>query len=355
MTAYYNEFDPYAAEWLKNLISAGHIAPGDVDSRSITEVTPDDVKGYTQAHFFTGIGGWSLAARLAGWPDTRELWTGSCPCQPFSSAGNQKGEKDERHLWPVWFQLIAACTPPSLWESKLRQRLEKIGSMECLLTWKDRVTPAGRRYCQLVPSMRPTVEIDCGLWRTPTAQGLGQDTAASARGKSVNLAGQAEAAMWPTPKASDGEKGNRTFEGTVKEISRGKGPDLPCMAVNLALWTTPSATDGIRGGTMTEAMTGSSLPQQVNSVPAMWPTPMAHEARLGYQHRHAAAKGTQKSLTTEAVDSLGLGSNVNGSSATMEKRGALNPEFVCWLMGFPPEWVNCAPLAMPSSRKSRQK
>jgi len=89
MTAYYNEFDPHAAAWLRELISAGHIAPGDVDERSITEVKPDEIMGYTQHHFFAGIGGWSYAARLAGWPDDRPLLTGSPPCQPFSIAGKQ--------------------------------------------------------------------------------------------------------------------------------------------------------------------------------------------------------------------------------------------------------------------------
>lgn len=111
MTAYYNEFDPYAAQWLRNLINAGHIAPGDVDERSIIDVSPDDLKGYTQCHFFAGIGGWSLAARLAGWTDDRQLWTGSCPCQPFSVAGKQAGQADERHLWPVFAALIAAQRP----------------------------------------------------------------------------------------------------------------------------------------------------------------------------------------------------------------------------------------------------
>ena len=33
MTAYYNEHEPYAAQWLRNLIAAGQIAPGDVDAR----------------------------------------------------------------------------------------------------------------------------------------------------------------------------------------------------------------------------------------------------------------------------------------------------------------------------------
>lgn len=114
MTAYYNEFNPYAAAWLRNLIAAGHIAPGDVDERSIADVRPDDLRGYAQCHFFAGIGGWSLAARLAGWPDDRPLWTGSAPCQPFSVAGKRAGQEDERHLWPVFAELIRARRPPVL-------------------------------------------------------------------------------------------------------------------------------------------------------------------------------------------------------------------------------------------------
>lgn len=109
--AYYNEIDPYAAQWLRNLISAGHIAPGDVDERSIVDVQPDDLAGYTQCHFFAGIGGWSLAARLAGWPDDRPLWTGSCPCQPFSVMGRRGGINDERHLWPEFHRLISERRP----------------------------------------------------------------------------------------------------------------------------------------------------------------------------------------------------------------------------------------------------
>lgn len=111
---YYNEFDPFAAAWLRNLISAGLIAPGNVDERSISDVKPDDLRGYTQCHFFAGIGGWSYALRLAGWPDDKPVWTGSCPCQPFSSAGNQKGKADERHLWPVWYGLLRQCRPATV-------------------------------------------------------------------------------------------------------------------------------------------------------------------------------------------------------------------------------------------------
>ena len=109
--AYYNENDPGAVEWLGNLIAAGLIAPGHIDSRSIKEVQPDDLRGYAQHHFFAGIGGWSAAARLAGWPDDRPLWTASCPCQPFSAAGKGLGVDDPRHLWPDLFRLWRAIRP----------------------------------------------------------------------------------------------------------------------------------------------------------------------------------------------------------------------------------------------------
>jgi hypothetical protein len=109
MTAYCNEIDPYAAQWLRNLIAAGHIAPGDVDERDIRDVRPSDLLGYRQCHFFAGIGVWSYALRRAGWPDNRPVWTGSEPCQPFSAAGSGKGFADERFLRPFWQHLIRVC------------------------------------------------------------------------------------------------------------------------------------------------------------------------------------------------------------------------------------------------------
>src|SRR4030095_3056253 len=91
MSAYYNEIDHAAAEWLRALIAAGLIPAGDVDERSIADVGPHDLAGYDQCHFFAGIGGWPYALRLAGWPDDRSVWTGSCPCPPFSPAGEGSG------------------------------------------------------------------------------------------------------------------------------------------------------------------------------------------------------------------------------------------------------------------------
>lgn len=130
-TAYYNEIDPFAAAWLQNLIDAGCIAPGVVDTRSIEEVTANDLKGFTQCHFFAGIGVWSYALRCAGWPDSRPVWTGSCPCQPFSQSGKRRGFNDPRHLWPTWFYLVSQCRPHVIFG-------EQVASKDGL-TWFDAV------------------------------------------------------------------------------------------------------------------------------------------------------------------------------------------------------------------------
>lgn len=122
VSAYYNEHDEFAAQWLRNLIAAKHIAPGDVDTRSIREVQPDDLRGYTQAHFFAGIGIWSHALRAAGWADDRQVWTGSCPCQPFSAAGKRKGTDDDRHLWPEFYRLVAQRTPDTVFGEQVASK-----------------------------------------------------------------------------------------------------------------------------------------------------------------------------------------------------------------------------------------
>lgn len=112
MAAYYNEHDPKAAAWLRELMKSGLISEGVVDERSIIDLRPADLAGFDQCHFFAGIGGWSLALRLAGIPDDFRVWTGSCPCQPFSAAGKRMGKADERHLWPDFRNLIGECAPP---------------------------------------------------------------------------------------------------------------------------------------------------------------------------------------------------------------------------------------------------
>ncbi len=113
MSVYYNEFDPFAAEWLRQLIAHDELPGGVVDERPIQEVRAKDLESYTQCHFFTGIGIWAYALNRSWW-NAQSIWTGSCPCQPFSSAGQHKGTSDARHLWPTWYRLIRKCRPNTI-------------------------------------------------------------------------------------------------------------------------------------------------------------------------------------------------------------------------------------------------
>ncbi|PZO13494.1 MAG: DNA cytosine methyltransferase, partial [Leptolyngbya foveolarum] len=128
---YYNEIDPFAAQWLRELIKAGLIPAGDVDERSIEDVLPANLEPYRQCHFFAGIGGWPLALQLAGWPKDWPVWTGSVPCKPFSTAGKRAGFADERHLWPAFFWLIQQCRPPVIFGEQV--------SSKAALEWWDLV------------------------------------------------------------------------------------------------------------------------------------------------------------------------------------------------------------------------
>jgi DNA (cytosine-5)-methyltransferase 1 len=138
---YYSDNDVFCAAMLQNLIDAQLLPPGHVDCRSIVDVTPGDLKGYTQCHFFAGVGGWPLALRIAGWPDQRKAWTASCPCQPWSRGridDKPRGSEDERDLWPVLFKLIKAHEPTVLygeqvtgarvtpWFKRLRNDMESL-------------------------------------------------------------------------------------------------------------------------------------------------------------------------------------------------------------------------------------
>jgi hypothetical protein len=166
--SYYNENDPFLAAWLRNLISAGLIADGVVDERSIIDVRATDLKGFCQVHFFAGIGGWSHGLRLAGWPDDKPVWTGSCPCQPVSVAGRRQGHADVRHLWPFFHRLIAQRRPPIVFGEQVADGdgLERLAGVRADLEATG--YPLGPPIYALRAKERRTTGPDYISWPTPT-------------------------------------------------------------------------------------------------------------------------------------------------------------------------------------------
>jgi len=104
---YFNDNDPFTLEWCRNAFPEAEF-----DARSILDIERPTVA--VRQHYFAGLGGWEWALRLAEWPDDWEVWTGSCPCQPFSVAGKRQAHEDERDLWPAFFRLIALRRPAAI-------------------------------------------------------------------------------------------------------------------------------------------------------------------------------------------------------------------------------------------------
>jgi hypothetical protein len=218
----------------------------------------------------------------------------------------------------TFFDSLEAVAPKSSWVSKLQERLGMVGSTESDLIWKVKTTPAKALIFRLAVSTRRTSDPDCIGWQTPTVedasrQGNGDHWMKYKEGNyttGCRLRNEIHAATtWPTPRSVDGDKGSRTPDGCIKEIERkGRLDDLPSMVTH-STWPTPTTRDGKDGSYC------PNVPENALLGRTVW----------------------------------------KGDEAQTEKRGALNPAFVCWLMGFPPEWESCAPTAMPSSRRSRQK
>src|SRR5574337_90086 len=243
--------------------------------------------------------------------------------------------------------------PLSLWESRLRQRLARIGSSECDLTWKASVMSDGVLLSRLVPSTPRTVEIGSGsllnlaLWATVTDRDWKSESAspkfdalraAHPRGKTLPTQVLWASSQRSTPRASDGEKG-----GPNQSFGAG-GMPLPAQAFHSALFPTLSASlfEAADANRLLERREkrkasagngngfGLTLGQFVCLKSATWPTATAADGARGFTTR---PQDTGIPLPQRV--GLVLGIPPAGSLGTTAKRGVLNPAFPCWLMGYP--------------------
>ena len=232
--------------------------------------------------------------------------------------------------------------PMAQFEARLKERLARLGSTEFSLTWTKSVTPVGRSISRLAPSMRRTSDSGSIGWPTPQVADINHsrgtyEYAVRTMNRPQPPSSLAlRALLWATPKASDGEGGRTT------KTEGGGNAHLPIQARESASWPTPTSRDGKDGSYTPNVPLNGLLGRMV------WSTPRASDGEKGSPQQSFGAGGTP--LPAQA-----FGTTQNSASAQTEKRGALNPEFVFWLMGFPAEWVSCALAAMASFRKSRPK
>jgi hypothetical protein len=187
--------------------------------------------------------------------------------------------------------------------SRLKALSDTDGSIEFLLTWDEKVTPAARPFCLLRARGRRTSD-------TAFSGGL---------------------FSWPTTRQSDGDNGLRSAEGAEKEYERkGDGADLPTIAqlADVSGWATPKSSD--------------TAPPDLLQV-----TPRASPAARDYKDGRASQETLDRNsrpLNEQAVNFVS-GTTSESSTAATARAGVfrLNPSFSRWLMGIQPSWDHCSP------------
>ena len=281
------------------------------------------LKDTPNATFSQELADGQLDLGLQGGQMTDPFGQEALPVSHSAALVSKKAKTTSATCFPHGLASSASAALQQSLESRLRQQLPTGGLTMFIKGWKQKVTPSGRRYCQLAASVRPINETDYGLWPTPVSNDDNKTPAAHLAMKARMKGGARHTitslqvlakALWPTPTARDHMPAH-SAEYVAEKKAQGHGmANLNDVAT---LWTTPSSRD--------------------------W------KDTAGMVAQRKDGKSRNDQLPRQAFGQQG-----NGGKEPMAKLASLNPAFPCWLMGFSTAALSSMHLAMQSFRKSRR-
>lgn len=228
-----------------------------------------------------------------------------CPVNRYRMPVNTKARQMNGTCGQNSIQSSASSALQQSLANSLQVRMDVNGSMEFRLTWRNLVMESQRQICQLQALARRIEDSDCsGLhgWPTPAVQNShGGVNPAGNTGEHFTLQTAAAMAGWGTPRV--------TTNGGLSHPGRA-------------------------------ALKESRLEDQVHG----WATPCARDWKdsPGQKTERVNSDGTVRSRTDQLPRQV-HGMTIESPNARTERRGALEPGFPRWLMGFHENWDILSP------------
>jgi DNA (cytosine-5)-methyltransferase 1 len=213
-----------------------------------------------------------------------DLHAGGVPCQPFSAAGRQLGEADDRHLWPFWLDGIRRTRPATivfenvagLTQGKKRATFDQIVADLVSLGYDVRWCLLGACAIGACHHRHRVFLLAC---RTRTT--------AHARQVTVATCGKGVAAYLPTPQRRDGDGGDKPSQlGGTRESGAKRTVSLSAATSFLP---SPMARDGDGRGEGDDTYWTARAADRSNGVPLgaairLLPSPRSRDGLGGPGH-----------------------------------------------------------------------
>lgn len=238
------------------------------------------------------------------------------------------------------------------------------GSQRCTKTLNEWGSALRRACSRRAKLAQVTDENDSSSWRTPTVEQSGIDpqklvTKDGEKAESVDqrlylngvhrtISLEQQVNLWRTPTVHAADHQTPVQQRENSQLM---------LQDQVRNWPTPRLASGITSPLQDQMTSDRKTDSRLEDVVSMWPTPAARDFKGANSAEHLEVGTGRKHLgqLPNFVEHLWLSHldqmPLPSGELSSEIIRTLNPRFVEWLMGLPPEWISCEHLATESFRQ----